>query len=285
MDIETGCRKENDQGTRGLKTVNRSWEHKLYAAATEDDDEFEELLERVSIEEMLSQSEILSRVRPLGNTLLHIAIKFGRQRITRLLVERDPSIIYRRNLKGDTALHVAAKHGHENIAADLIQYAENGGRKYNRDGLLERLVDETKLLRRQLLEILEEQETKSLFEAALFGEETRNHSISGGEPLQKLRCGQMKSESPSPLQIQPEREEKVKALKASLAMVQNENKIPLAMFQNIKGNAALHEALIFRKKEMALFLIGSDPKAWFLLNKQEKSPFYLAVEAGLKRCR
>ncbi|CAM8932737.1 unnamed protein product [Rhodiola kirilowii] len=55
--------------------------------------------------------------------------------------------------------------------------------------------------------------------------------------------------------------------------------------QNIKGNTALHEALIHRRKSMARHLAKICRKhEAFVLNNENKSAVYLALEAGYKKC-
>ncbi|CAM8926920.1 unnamed protein product [Rhodiola kirilowii] len=55
--------------------------------------------------------------------------------------------------------------------------------------------------------------------------------------------------------------------------------------QNNEGNTALHEALIHRRKSMSHHLAKICPKhESFVLNNENKSAVYLAVEAGYKNC-
>ncbi|CAM8927755.1 unnamed protein product [Rhodiola kirilowii] len=55
--------------------------------------------------------------------------------------------------------------------------------------------------------------------------------------------------------------------------------------QNNEGNTALHEALIHRRKSMSHHLAKICPKhEAFVLNNENKSAVYLAVEAGYKNC-
>lgn len=84
------------------------------AAANDDPDGLKDILERDSL------PAIIDQISPVGNTVLHIAAKFGRERNVKILIERYPSLIHEKNSKGDTALHVAAKAGHERIADALV---------------------------------------------------------------------------------------------------------------------------------------------------------------------
>ena len=57
--------------------------------------------------------------------------------------------------------------------------------------------------------------------------------------------------------------------------------------QNDEGNTALHEALIHGHKMLAfslIFVLMQDPEALYYLNKEGKSPLYLATEACLSGC-
>jgi hypothetical protein len=57
--------------------------------------------------------------------------------------------------------------------------------------------------------------------------------------------------------------------------------------QNDEGNTALHEALIHGHEMLAfslIFVLVQDPEALYYLNKEGKSPLYLATEACLSGC-
>lgn len=54
--------------------------------------------------------------------------------------------------------------------------------------------------------------------------------------------------------------------------------------RNKQGNTALHEALINGHQWVALNLFGLDPQVLFYLNREGKSPLYLAAEAGYDSC-
>ncbi|KAI4352833.1 hypothetical protein L6164_007047 [Bauhinia variegata] len=54
-------------------------------------------------------SEVLERACCVGDTLLHIAVKFGKQDIAQRIADEVPQLITQKNVKGDTPLHVAAR--------------------------------------------------------------------------------------------------------------------------------------------------------------------------------
>lgn len=49
---------------------------------------------------------------------------------------------------------------------------------------------------------------------------------------------------------------------------------------NDDGNTALHEAMLYNHKDVATFLMKSNVEAAYYVNKQGKSPLYLAVESS-----
>ncbi|KAI4352839.1 hypothetical protein L6164_007053 [Bauhinia variegata] len=54
-------------------------------------------------------SEVLEHACCVGDTLLHMAVKFGKQDIAQRIVDEVPQLITKKNVKGDTPLHVAAR--------------------------------------------------------------------------------------------------------------------------------------------------------------------------------
>nr|XP_011461963.1 PREDICTED: ankyrin repeat-containing protein At5g02620-like [Fragaria vesca subsp. vesca] len=59
-----------------------------------------------------------------------------------------------------------------------------------------------------------------------------------------------------------------------------ENRMSLLGKKNEEGNTALHEALINGHKGVANHLVNTDPSLSFIANNEQKSPLYLATEAG-----
>lgn len=315
MDIELGGLGGNTPRTGRVRNIKSSWILEMYKAATEDDEKkLEDMLEQAATEKKLSRAAVLYLARPLGNTLLHTAAKFGSRCILSLLLECYPLLLYKTNSKGDTALHVAAKHGHKEIAEALIQFervrhdGRNSARKYTRYHLFERLADETGYPPKQLLEMLENQKIKCLFDTLLIEEEIGYEHITQEETLAMLYDSMKQSvwmissdswelfdESKVSFRKKPvlgkshwkesNHEDSCfeeSKIEASLVSLRHGREEPLAMLQNQKGNTALHDAIICRQEEVVSFLIDLDPKVWLLLNCQEQSTLCLAVEAGFE---
>ena len=84
----------------------------LYKAVKKDDvNTFIITLQLISREKDILEQSILDRLSPSKNSLLHEAARFGSKNIASHIVDNFPSIVTRTNMIGDTALHVAAKFG------------------------------------------------------------------------------------------------------------------------------------------------------------------------------
>ncbi|XP_012850842.1 PREDICTED: ankyrin repeat-containing protein At5g02620-like [Erythranthe guttata] len=99
----------------------------LYQAAQNGSSEyFGRVLDRVSSAETKQFGEILRRVSPAGNTLLHIAAKHGNEDAVTYIAAKVPSLLLIKNDNGETALHLAAKAGYESVVKMLVLQFENG---------------------------------------------------------------------------------------------------------------------------------------------------------------
>ncbi|GKU96481.1 hypothetical protein SLEP1_g9710 [Rubroshorea leprosula] len=68
---------------------------------------------------------INNEVTPGGNSLLHIAARFGSKGVARWLAQQLPHLIVQKNYIGDTALHSAAKAGKVETTEVLLQFCTN----------------------------------------------------------------------------------------------------------------------------------------------------------------
>ncbi|XP_019188662.1 PREDICTED: ankyrin repeat-containing protein NPR4-like [Ipomoea nil] len=72
-------------------------------------------------------SEFKSNVTPKGNTVLHIAARYGHTHLVHKILEVcDDALLLlcAQNKKNETALHIAAKEGHTHVVSALICYAK-----------------------------------------------------------------------------------------------------------------------------------------------------------------
>ena len=76
-------------------------------------DVLEKLL--ISLEKNLNLFAVFDQVTIAGDSLLHLAVHFGAQKIAELIACHFPELITKRNIKGDTPLHVAARAKSSNI--------------------------------------------------------------------------------------------------------------------------------------------------------------------------
>ena len=69
----------------------------------------------------------LNQVTDRGNSILHVAAKFEKLQIMEMVLERQPSLFYKKNRKGNTALHIAASLGYFDMTKHLITFAKVKG--------------------------------------------------------------------------------------------------------------------------------------------------------------
>ncbi|KAF7822999.1 protein ACCELERATED CELL DEATH 6-like [Senna tora] len=80
-----------------------------------DVDLFVGVLEKITSEMELCVSAIFDLVTHAGDSLLHIAAAFGKEKIVELIAYHYPKLLTKKNIKGDTALHVAARAGNVDV--------------------------------------------------------------------------------------------------------------------------------------------------------------------------
>ncbi|RDX98012.1 Protein ACCELERATED CELL DEATH 6, partial [Mucuna pruriens] len=66
-----------------------------------------------------------TRTPVLGNTMLHIAARYGRNEIVDRVANQAPKLLFMRNKNNDTALHVAARAGHIPTVKKLLEAYNN----------------------------------------------------------------------------------------------------------------------------------------------------------------
>ncbi|CAK7349822.1 unnamed protein product [Dovyalis caffra] len=87
---------------------------------------FKRCLERDSAEKL---------VTPSGNSLLHVALSYGSDKIADYLAKEFPSLITRRNNQGDTILHVAAREGRvSSTTKSIVGFNPSLMKKTNKKG-------------------------------------------------------------------------------------------------------------------------------------------------------
>lgn len=68
-------------------------------------------------------SEIFNKVSPSGNSLLHVASKYGHKEMTACIAWNFPSLITKKNSEGNTALHLALKGQKMEVVSILVTVA------------------------------------------------------------------------------------------------------------------------------------------------------------------
>jgi len=78
----------------------------------------------------LSYSSILTEIKtPTKNTMLHIAARYGNDKIVSLVVEHAPTLLFEFNENKESALHIAARSGHISIVEMLLAAYANFDRQ------------------------------------------------------------------------------------------------------------------------------------------------------------
>ncbi|KAJ6360911.1 hypothetical protein OIU77_004854 [Salix suchowensis] len=118
----------DENSIRGDHTESSMIDSRLHECVRQDNIEaFKTRVQTHSAEEML--------VSPCGNTLLHVAVSYGSDKITSYLAEEFPSLITTQNSQEDTVLHLAARRGkHSHIIKSLVESNPCLMRKANTKG-------------------------------------------------------------------------------------------------------------------------------------------------------
>ncbi|GMY20737.1 ankyrin repeat-containing protein [Fagus crenata] len=82
------------------------------------------LFKQVEIQEVTGDSNP-RQVTERGNSILHVAAKFGKVEIMKKVLDSQPSLLYMTNCKGNTALHIAAIFGNVDTTKLLITSAKD----------------------------------------------------------------------------------------------------------------------------------------------------------------
>ncbi|XVF77631.1 hypothetical protein PTKIN_Ptkin14bG0061800 [Pterospermum kingtungense] len=76
------------------------------------------------------ERKIYDQTTPEGNTVLHMAARFGHKNLVENIVEQHRSLILKSNLKGETPVHIAARAGKREVVKSFINSVKNFSRIY-----------------------------------------------------------------------------------------------------------------------------------------------------------
>ncbi|KAI4352834.1 hypothetical protein L6164_007048 [Bauhinia variegata] len=102
----------------------------LYEAIREGDTKhFDSKLKELCGKQELGLSEVIDHVSCAGDTLLHMAVKYGKHNIVQHIADEFPQLITKANVKGDTPLHVAVRSAENSSLVKVILQASPKAKK------------------------------------------------------------------------------------------------------------------------------------------------------------
>lgn len=112
----------------------RLMDRRMFMQATQGQvDDLKKVLDEISRETKLQDSEIFRQLSPQRNTCLHIAASSGHLDLARYIVEECPQLIKMKNSRGDTALHIAARRNDSINFVNLVIHLCHSGSAESRD--------------------------------------------------------------------------------------------------------------------------------------------------------
>ncbi|KAK4478267.1 hypothetical protein RD792_017554 [Penstemon davidsonii] len=250
-------------------------------------DAFDRILKRISTAARVSYDDILNRVSPAGNTLLHVAAKHGNENIVTYMTTRSHELIFKKNINGDTALHLAAKAGHLTIVQHLVVIIPRANsidllREKNRrknTALHEALDNGRELVAQYLIQedheiaYYENEEGESAFYlAARAGFVNCVTEIIEFSKDQQGIHEQFKKKSPIRAAI---KNKNIDVLKVIL------NKIPISIqLKDEKGRTPIHYAVSLGDLEKVLYLIDKDASIAAQRDNNGLFPIHVAAIGG-----
>ncbi|KAI4352835.1 hypothetical protein L6164_007049 [Bauhinia variegata] len=129
IDVEAtngGDQQPNPQFQGPNKLVSTSAVLYMVIRAGSTTSHFTSTLEEVCRYHKLDLTEVIDHVSCAGDTLLHMAVKYGKHNIVQHLADEFPQLITKANVKGDTPLHVAARSGDLSLVKVILEaYAKH----------------------------------------------------------------------------------------------------------------------------------------------------------------
>ncbi|XVF77616.1 hypothetical protein PTKIN_Ptkin14bG0060300 [Pterospermum kingtungense] len=81
-------------------------------------------------QELAKDVQIYDQTTPEGNTVLHMAARFGHMDLVEEIVKQHSTLVLKSNLKGETPVHIAARAGQLQVVKFFIKLVENFPRIY-----------------------------------------------------------------------------------------------------------------------------------------------------------
>ncbi|XVF77639.1 hypothetical protein PTKIN_Ptkin14bG0063100 [Pterospermum kingtungense] len=235
------------------------------------------------------ERKIDDQTTPEGNTVLHMAARFGHTALVDEIVKRHSSLVLKSNLKGETAVHTAARAGQLKVVECFIKSVENFSQVY-----IARIRDKygnTPLhgaVRNQngeVVKALAEADKESLLLINDAGESPLSIAIDMRYPeiaksiidLNASTIGLTGHNGQTPLHYAVLREDS-DSMTAILRLKKN-----LVRVQDEKKRTPLHYAAALANKAMVQKLLETDPLVTYSGDYNDQTPVHLAAENG-KKC-
>ncbi|XVF77595.1 hypothetical protein PTKIN_Ptkin14bG0058200 [Pterospermum kingtungense] len=232
------------------------------------------------------ERRIYDQTTPEGNTVLHMAARFGHKDLVNAIVKKYPSLILKSNLKGETPVHIAARAGKREVVECFIDLVENFseiariGDKYGNTPLHGAVRNKNG----KVVKALAEADKESLLLINVAGESPLSIAIDMRYPE---IAKSIIAWNPSTIEFTGHNGQ----TSLHYAVIRNDpnsmtailqSKKNLVSVQDKKKRTPLHYAAALGNHEMVQELLEENPSVAYTTDYNHQTPVHLAAENGQK---
>ncbi|XVE50535.1 hypothetical protein DITRI_Ditri01bG0170400 [Diplodiscus trichospermus] len=232
-----------------------------------------------------AERNVYGQETPEGNTVLHMAARYGHTSLVKVIIERKRQLVLKSNIKGETPVHIAARAGHLHVITFFIESVKKfsihiaGTRDNNgntplhgaiRNGHLSVVTALAGHDKNALLEINDAGESALSIAIDMRFTEIANSIISsnpstlglaGPNGRTALHCAVIRQDFDTLTAIW-------------------ERKKDLGKKQDEKKRTPLHYAVALGLTKMVEHLLSKDPSVAYMEDNNKQIPLHLAAETG-----